>query len=429
MDSFPNISSFLRNEKVEPANVSNSSSFFSSRSSGSNLPHTSPPIHHQGLRNSRIAKTIPPKIVPDSSRPSTHNLNTGAHLIGADTRIQQPPSNPAASLPTPRPSLETTKPLITQASRNTLEVLTDSPSGPSGPAPELPPPIVLTPPASPDDAFVIPAQVDLPKLLVFLTLKAEHSLLIPGIDNKSLGQLESMALAGKLPGWESAVRYVGLQVQDICCYTYPLNSRSFVNGGLFLEFPSTMHEILPDIFTRLSDQGKTLPSNGSKSVLRVMGSSDIPLEKGIKSPDYSIFEVQNSSGDSSSQGDPPGHPTVAFEVGYSQDIHALRYAAARTLGGALGAVNLVVIIKLSYEVFKGERQEIQTASAEFWEVEYEREVEHWEKDLNTPILQNIDASDVKYLYVSKGETARFSQYFIGMTQIHQASTPVYSVSS
>lgn len=429
MDSFLNISSFLRNEKVEQANISNSSSLYSSRSSSSHSPHTSPPIRHQGLYNSRTAKPLPQKIVPDSSHPSTHNLNTGVHLNGADARIQQPPSNPAASLPTPRPSLETAKPPITLASRNTLEVLTDSPSVPSGPAPEFPPPIVLTPPTSPDDAFVIPAQVDLPNLLEFLTRKSGSSFTIPGIDNESLGQLDNMALAGKLPGWDSAVRYVGLQVQDICCYTYPLNSRSVANGALFLEFPCTMHEILPDIFTRLSDQGKMLPSNGSKSILRVMGSSDIPLEKGIKSPDYSIFEVQGSSGDSSNQKNPPGHPTVAFEVGYSQDIHALRYAAAQTLGGTLGAVNLVVIIKIAYQVIKGERQEIQTASAEFWEVEYEREVKHWEKDLNTPILQKIDTSDIKYLYVSKCETGRFSQHFIGMTHIHQASIFVYSVSS
>jgi hypothetical protein len=68
----------------------------------------------------------------------------------------------------------------------------------------------------------------------------------------------------------------------------------------------------------------------------------VPLTKGVKSPDYSLYEVTDHG--------QPGEtelnstPTVVFEYGYTETSHKLALDAARHLLLSQGLVQLVVVV-------------------------------------------------------------------------------------
>lgn len=92
-------------------------------------------------------------------------------------------------------------------SMNASETQADGPSDLYSHTP--PSSMIPAPLQSPDSGFSVPEQVNLPKLLDFLARRSGNSFKIEGISRESLTKLDDLALAGKIPGWDSAVRYAG----------------------------------------------------------------------------------------------------------------------------------------------------------------------------------------------------------------------------
>jgi hypothetical protein len=350
------------------------------------------------------------------------------------------PAGPASSnspLPTPRQSLDDVNPSIAQNSQiptiHELQIPTELSIQPSSsPNPDNPRPLTITPPDSPDDLHPLPPQINLEELLGFLARESHDSMYeIKGIDNNDLKMLDHRARAGKLPGWDSGVRYVRSLVL-IRRHVYTLTSRSLVDDTLFLKYPSMIHEIIPDVFDRLKDQGTRLPSGRKPgSILRNFGNADIPLLIGSITPDYSIYEENK---DDKATLHLQIHPTIVIEVGYSQKIQELRLAAARLIGSSLGAVQLVVAIKLSYGKIAGqEREAVETASAEFWELEESNKISQWPGCLNRVIdISNRKGQPdnplaTKYQYVMRENATTFAEVRIECTEVHDVRCTLSSV--
>lgn len=93
------------------------------------------------------------------------------------------------------------------------------------------------------------------------------------------------------------------------------------------------------------------------------GAADIMLSGGgIKSPDYSLYERR--------RGNPritdSTHPTVVFEMAYSQSAQSLATAAARHICLTMGRILLVVAIKVSLEP-KSHPRKIKSIVWSHWE--------------------------------------------------------------
>jgi hypothetical protein len=208
-----------------------------------------------------------------------------------------------------------------------------------------------------------------------------------------------------------------------------MNSRSLVDGTLFLKYPSVIHEIMPDVFSRLLVKGNHFPSGVKpKSELINMGTPDIRLVNGSKTPDYAIYE-QNE--DDKETLEVQIHPTIVFDVGYSQPVQDLRHAAVRLIGSTQGAVRLVVAVKLSYQKVAGQdREVIEQVTAEYWEPEEVEKITGWKGPLNS-IAEisrhpgNKTASNdphrnpTKYEYVIRESASDFTRVVIDCTQTHE----------
>lgn len=374
-------------------------------------------------------------MAPDAS-PAFHGGGPIQSLSSRSCILKQPSADPdIAPLPTPRQSLDSPEPSIVRKvqmpTTSGLQITTNLPIRPQSLTPDNPQAAhakaILTPPVSPDDLHPIPTQVNLPDLLAFLARKSgESTFEIKGIDEDGLKVLDDHARAGKLPGWDGGVRYVPSLVL-IHHLAYTLHSRSFVDDSLILHYPTLIHEIIPDVFTRLSAQGKHLPSGVKPgSVLRNYGCADIPLLIGSKTPDFSIYERNELDVKTLRF---QIHPTVVFEVGYSQKVRDLRHAAARLIGSSLGAVQLVVAIKLSYKNTPDkEREAIEKATAEFWELDRLQTFNEWTGAVNRVTeMRRSKHSDktnstnpraVKYEYVLRENANTFTRVLVKCTQTH-----------
>jgi len=94
----------------------------------------------------------------------------------------------------------------------------------------------------------------------------------------------------------------------------------------------------------------------------------VPLTKGVKSPDYSLYEVTDHG--------QPGEtelnstPTVVFEYGYTETSHKLALDTARHLLLSQGLVQLVVVVDVKRQ--PGSQDGSMTLEGVTWA--------HWEVD-------------------------------------------------
>ena len=72
------------------------------------------------------------------------------------------------------------------------------------------------------------------------------------------------------------------------------------------------------------------------------GTADVPLTRGTKSPDFSLYEVTHRGEHDESEFN--STPTVIFEYGHSETSHKLALDAARHLLWSKGLVQLVVMV-------------------------------------------------------------------------------------
>lgn len=155
--------------------------------------------------------------------------------------------------------------------------------------------------------------------------------------------------------------------------------------------------------------------------LSLGGSSDLSLlDASSKSPDQCIFDerhmLKRSAGDKAQLLDAV-HPTVAFEVSYSQTLQEVSECAARTIGASLGNVHLVVNIDLPYRK-PHDCAPVRKLTASYWEATglkklgmvYDGKVEQ------VFIPDDISTERPTYHYVKKDSILGFIQIVIECTE-------------
>ena len=130
---------------------------------------------------------------------------------------------------------------------------------------------------------------------------------------------------------------------------------------LIVRLPTFGHEIMAGLFQNLvatDSKGLSLFSYSTGHV-RLGGSTDVELEDGIKSPDFSLYE-QNSLNEEM------GPPTVVWEVAYGEDERKLAHDLARFVACSRGYVQLAIGIKIE----RGKAKELKSVKYSFWEMDY-----------------------------------------------------------
>jgi hypothetical protein len=140
------------------------------------------------------------------------------------------------------------------------------------------------------------------------------------------------------------------------------------------------------MFERL-DRAESYPlvlPNGSKIV--ACGTADVPLTKGVKSPDYSLYEVTDSG--QPGEAELNSTPTVVFEYGYTETSRKLALDAARHLLLSQGLVQLVVVIDAKRKMGSQDGSMVlDRVTWAHWEVDggsFEEVDPSWRGDLNDP---------------------------------------------
>jgi hypothetical protein len=106
-------------------------------------------------------------------------------------------------------------------------------------------------------------------------------------------------------------------------------------------------------------EGHSLFSYDTSSVL-IGGSTDVYLEDGVKSPDFSLFEKSSVT---------RGWPTVVWEVAYSENEKKLVHDLARFVACSLGRVQLAIGVNIEHNTNGGLRG-LKKVTCQFWEVDY-----------------------------------------------------------
>ena len=103
-----------------------------------------------------------------------------------------------------------------------------------------------------------------------------------------------------------------------------------------------------------------------KSVVRLGGSTDVDLEDGVKSPDFSLYEDHPTK--------PPqtqALPTVVWEVAYAEDEKKLTHDLGRYVACSLGRVRLAVGLKIERNrTVAGQPRGLKKVTCAFWEADY-----------------------------------------------------------
>ena len=103
-----------------------------------------------------------------------------------------------------------------------------------------------------------------------------------------------------------------------------------------------------------------------KSVVRLGGSTDVDLEDGVKSPDFSLYEDHPTK--------PPqtqALPTVVWEVAYAEDEKKLAHDLGRYVACSLGRVRLAVGLKIERNrTVAGQPRGLKKVTCAFWEADY-----------------------------------------------------------
>jgi hypothetical protein len=170
-----------------------------------------------------------------------------------------------------------------------------------------------------------------------------------------------------------------------------LSRMDYNPNKLIVRVPTIGHEIMVNLFDIMKGSGTGYPERYGKSSIVMGGSADVKLRQGFKSPDFSLYEM-NEGNQNSSEIDDITTPTVVFEVAYTQSTHDVSLEAARHICLTGGDVLLVVVIDIGHERGSDPR-ELKSVT---WS--------HWEEDLDGygPI-EDADADDVNVVRANKGE--------------------------
>lgn len=179
---------------------------------------------------------------------------------------------------------------------------------------------------------------------------------------------------------------------------------------LVVHYPSAMHEILSEVF-RLCDE---LPVG-----LSLGGSSDLALlDAHSKSPDQCIFhkdKLKSPAGDNAQLLDAV-HPTIVFEVLYSQGLQDVSECAARIIGASLGNVQLVVNIDFPYSK-PHDRTPVRNMTASYWEATgLNRLGQVYGGKVDKVFVPDISPNGHTYSYVKKDSKLGFIEIVIERTQ-------------
>lgn len=131
---------------------------------------------------------------------------------------------------------------------------------------------------------------------------------------------------------QSTICPVGKDYGAILFYQYDVSRSDIIiflrinlyDDILVVGYPvSISHEILSDLFHRLSNQGMSYSSDGHNGVTIMQGgSAGIELSRGRKEPDFSLYEVRTEN---------YTEPSIAGEVACSETAAELANDAARLL--------------------------------------------------------------------------------------------------
>lgn len=151
---------------------------------------------------------------------------------------------------------------------------------------------------------------------------------------------------------------------------------------LIVHCPSLGHEFPGDLFDLMGRAGKSYPREYHGSRITQGGSTTVDLVVGSKSPDFSLYEVKESS--RQDQKVLNVMPTVALEVGYyGEGERKLTLDAGRLICLSKGMIQLVATINIDHEVEKQNdgRRKLKSVVWTHWEMdpEYPKLVEENDK--------------------------------------------------
>lgn len=160
-------------------------------------------------------------------------------------------------------------------------------------------------------------------------------------------------------------RVYGKYILIISYLLYPINfiSIDFRLDKLIVRFPSIGHEIMSNLFHVMAKSGTGYPERYGSSTIIEGGSADIHHHSGYKSPDFSLYEVNDNNPskilDSTT-------PTIVFEVAYTQPTRSVVLEAARHICLTRGEVQLVVAIDIVHKANTKPR-ELKSVTWSHWE--------------------------------------------------------------
>lgn len=188
-------------------------------------------------------------------------------------------------------------------------------------------------------------------------------------------------------------------------------SRSFFDEKLILQCPTVIHEVMHEVFRR---------SGNIPAGMTYGASSDIPLENGdSKTPDFSLCYA----GESTNPRDVVLnmlHPTVVFEVAYSQSIQHVSECAGRIISRSSGNVRLVVVVDLPYRK-PHDRGPLSSVKAHYWELETgEPMIGEYSGEVGKLLPLSHDGAGVpmQFLYVKKRKSGKLIKLTVSRTETH-----------
>lgn len=194
-----------------------------------------------------------------------------------------------------------------------------------------------------------------------------------GISSDIVDKLRAKSIAGELPGWEN------LRI-------------NFSGDKLIVHYPTFGHEIMSTLFFSVNTNDTEGHSLFSVDVGLVClgGSTDVDLEDGIKSPDFSLYEDHPTK-----QPLTQAWPTVVWEVAYSENEWKLAYDLGRYVACSLSRVWLAIGVKIERNpaVPVGQQPRgLKKVTCVFWEADYAETFTTLE-ELGSQLLNHLTRCD------------------------------------
>jgi hypothetical protein len=187
------------------------------------------------------------------------------------------------------------------------------------------------------------------------------------------------------------------------------------NDVLIIGYPLSFgHEIIVDLLDKLRAEGRSFRRgvHGGKEII-IGGSAGVRLSRGRKEPDCSLYVI----GDEKFK-----EPTIAFEVGYSEDENTLTFDAAKLICLTFGRIKLVVAIKISHKSRQsGEPRELESVTWGHWELdEIDDPPERYRLDNPQPVEYDARGIPTAYAAVVEGRKGKHRQLIARKVESHLA---------